>query len=69
MIAGFNWLGILDHTTIPINLATTLSVLFIYPTYTILARAIEDDGKFNWIELVSLLALFSFLMFILTRDT
>ena len=68
-IAGFNWLGILDHTTIPINLATTLSVLFIYPTYTILARAIEDDGKFNWIEIVSLLALFSFLMFILTRDT
>ena len=33
------------------------------------ARAIEDDGKFNWIEIVSLLALFSFLMFILTRDT
>jgi Ca2+/Na+ antiporter len=69
MIAGFNWLGILDHTTIPINLATTLSVLFIYPTYSILSRAIEDDGKFNWIEIVSLLALFSFLMFILTRDT
>jgi len=35
----------------PFNLATTLSVLFIYPTYTILARAIEDDGKFNWIEI------------------
>ena len=69
MIAGFNWLGILDHTTIPINLATTLSVLFIYPTYSIFSRAIEDDGKFNWIEIVSLLALFSFLMFILTRDT
>jgi hypothetical protein len=69
MIAGFNWIGVLDHTTIPINLATTLSVLFIYPTYSILSRAIEDDGKFNWIEIVSLLALFSFLMFILTRDT
>lgn len=68
MIAVFNWVGILDHTTIPINLATTLSVLFIYPTYTILSRAIEDDGKFNWIEIVSLLALFSFLMFVLTRD-
>jgi Ca2+/Na+ antiporter len=68
MIAVFNWVGVLDHTTIPINLATTLSVLFIYPTYTILSRAIEDDGKFNWIEIVSLLALFSFLMFVLTRD-
>lgn len=68
MIAVFNWVGILDHTTIPINLATTLSVLFIYPTYSILSRAIEDDGKFNWIEIVSLLALFSFLMFVLTRD-
>lgn len=68
MIAGFNWIGILDHTTIPINAATTLSVLFIYPTYSILSRAIEDDGKFNWIEIVSLLALFSFLVFLLTRE-
>ncbi len=68
MIAAFNWLGILDHTTIPINLATTLSVLFIYPTYSILSRAIEDDGKFNWIEIISLIALFAFLMFVLTRD-
>jgi hypothetical protein len=68
MIAGFNWAGILDHSTIPINAATTLSLLFIYPTYTILSRAIEDDGKFNWIEIVSLLALFSFLMFLLTQE-
>ncbi|MBX7195929.1 MAG: hypothetical protein K1X94_27995 [Sandaracinaceae bacterium] len=68
MIAVFNWVGILDHTTIPINAATTLSVLFIYPTYSILSRAIEDDGKFNWIEIVSLLALFSFLVFLLTRE-
>jgi Ca2+/Na+ antiporter len=68
MIAGFNWIGVLDHTTIPINAATTLSVLFIYPTYSILSRAIEDDGKFNWIEIVSLLALFSFLVFLLTRE-
>jgi len=68
MIAGFNWIGVLDHSTIPINAATTLTVLFIYPTYTILSRAIEDDGKFNWIEIVSLLALFSFLVFLLTRE-
>ncbi len=68
MIAGFNWIGILDHSTIPINAATTLCVLFIYPTYSILSRAIEDDGKFNWIEIVSLLALFSFLVFLLTRE-
>jgi Ca2+/Na+ antiporter len=69
MIAIFNWAGVLDHTTIPIDLRTTLAVLFIYPTYSILSRAIEDDGKFNWIEIVSLIALFSFLMFVLTRDT
>ena len=69
MIAVFNWVGILDHTTIPIDLRTTLAVLFIYPTYSILSRAIEDDGKFNWIEIVSLIALFAFLMFVLTRDT
>lgn len=68
MIAGFNWIGVLDHSTIPIDAATTLSVLFIYPTYTILARAIEDDGKFNWIEIVSLLSLFGFLLFLLTRE-
>lgn len=69
MIAIFNWVGVLDHTTIPIDLRTTLAVLFIYPTYSILSRAIEDDGKFNWIEIVSLIALFAFLMFVLTRDT
>ena len=68
MIAGFNWAGVLDHSTIPINAATTLSLLFIYPTSSILSRAIEDDGKFNWIEIVSLLALFSFLMFLLTQE-
>jgi len=69
MIAVFNWVGILDHVTIPIDLRTTLVVFFIYPTYSILSRAIEDDGKFNWIEIVSLILLFAFLMFVLTLDT
>lgn len=68
MIAFFNTIGVLDHQTVPITLSTTLSVALIYPTYGILARAIEDDGKFNWIEIVSLVALFGFLMFVLIRD-
>ena len=68
MIAVFNTTGVLDHQTVPITIQTTLSVLFVYPTYTILRRAIEDDGKFNWIEIVSLVGLFSFLMFLLAMD-
>ncbi len=68
MIAGFNTLGILDGQTVPITVSTTLAVGLIYPTYAILARAIEDDGKFNWIEIVSLVSLFGFLMFVLARD-
>ena len=68
MIAFFNTIGVLDHQTVPITISTTLSVALVYPTYGILARAIEDDGKFNWIEIVSLVALFGFLMFVLTRD-
>jgi hypothetical protein len=69
MIAFFNTIGVLDHVTIPITVATTLAVALIYPTYAILSRAIEDDGKFNWIEIVSLVALFGFLVFVLTRES
>jgi Ca2+/Na+ antiporter len=68
MIASFHSLGILHDQTIPITIPTTLAVALIYPTYAILSRAIEDDGKFNWIEIVSLVALFAFLMFVLIRD-
>jgi hypothetical protein len=68
LIAAFNTFGVLHNQTVPITTATTLSVLFVYPTYMILSRAIEDDGQFNWIEIVSLVALFAFLMFLLTRE-
>lgn len=67
MIAVFNTLGIIDET-VPITIATTLGLALIYPTYGILTRAIEDDGKFNWIEIVSLVGLFGFLVFVLIRD-
>jgi len=68
LIASFNTFGVLHHQTVPITVGTTLSVLFIYPTYAILQRAIEDDGKFNWIEIVSLVTLIGFLMFLLARE-
>jgi hypothetical protein len=68
LIAAFNSLGILHGQTVPITTSTTLSVLFIYPAYRTIGRAIEDDGQFNWTEIVSLVALLGFLMFILTRD-
>ena len=68
MIAFFNTIGVLHDQTIPITIPTTLSLALIYPTYAILSRAIEDDGKFNWIEIVSLVALFALLMFVLVRD-
>jgi hypothetical protein len=91
LTAVLDSVGILDHTTSPIDLATTLSVLFIYPSYTILSRAplacasrvrlsyaplarargrrkAPLDRALHWIEVVSLLALLSFLMFVLTRD-
>lgn len=68
LIAAFNSLGILHDQTVPITTSTTLSVLFIYPTYRMIGCAIEDDGQFNWTEIVSLVALLAFLMFILTRD-
>jgi len=68
MIAFFNTIGVLHDQTIPITIPTTLALALIYPTYAILSRAIEDDGKFNWIEIVSLVALFALLMFVLVRD-
>jgi len=68
LIASFNTFGILHHQTVPITVGTTLSVLFIYPTYAILQRAIEDDGQFNWIEIVGLVTLIGFLMFLLARE-
>lgn len=68
MIAFFNTIGVLHDQTVPITIPTTLALAFIYPTYAILSRAIEDDGKFNWIEIVSLVALFGLLMFVLVRD-
>lgn len=70
-IALFAQLGIVDllpHGGIlAIDLETTSVTLLAFPTMLILWKAVQDDGKVNWVETASMVAVFGLIIYFLAR--
>ena len=71
LIAAFGQLGIVPLTphggVLPIDLETTSVLLLGFPTMLILWKAVQDDGKVNWVETASMVAVFALITYFLAR--
>lgn len=71
LLAVFGQTGViptLDHGgIIPIDLETTSVVLLAFPPLLILWKAVQDDGKVNWVETASMVAVFSVVIYFLAE--
>ncbi|MEM9071626.1 MAG: sodium/calcium exchanger protein [Myxococcota bacterium] len=52
---------------LPIDLETTSVVVLAFPTMLILWKAVQDDGKVNWVETASMVGLFALVVYFLAR--
>ena len=71
LIAAFTQLGLvpqLPHgVALPIDLETTSVVLLAFPPMLILWKSVQDDGKVNWVETASMVAVFGLTIYFLAR--
>lgn len=59
---------IMDHGgVLVIDLETTSVVLLAFPTMLILWKAVQDDGKVNWVETASMVCVFALVVYFLAR--
>ena len=69
LLAVFGQTGVIElmpHGGIlPIDLQTTAVVLLGFPSMLFLWKAIQDDGKVNWVETATMCAIFGTVMFFL----
>ena len=54
-----------DNGVIPIDLHTTSAILLGFPSMLILWKAVQDDGKVNWLETTSMVAVFVLAIYLL----
>ncbi len=50
---------------IPINIHTTSAILLGFPSMLVLWKAVQDDGKVNWVETMSMIAIFMIVIYLL----
>lgn len=70
MLAAFTQTGIIPvfsglEGVIPINIHTTSVILLGFPSMLILWKAVQDDGKVNWVETTSMVAIFLIVIYLL----
>lgn len=70
MLAIFTQTGIIpvlggQSGVIPIDLHTTSAILLGFPSMLILWKAVQDDGKVNWLETTSMIAIFVLAIYLL----
>ena len=69
MIAAFVQLGVVppgpNGSALPIDLQTTTVILLAFPEILILWKAVQDDGKLNWIETVGMCGIFGLTLYFL----
>ena len=54
-----------DGGILAINLHTTSVIFLSFPSMLILWKSVQDDGKVNWVETVSMIGLFLFVIYLL----
>ncbi len=69
LLAAFAQMGIIpmigETGVLAINLHTTSVILLGFPSMLILWKSVQDDGKVNWVETVSMLSIFLFVIYLL----
>lgn len=70
MLAAFTQTGViaaLDNSSgvIPIDLHTTSAIFLGFPSMLILWKAVQDDGKVNWLETSTMVAIFALVIYLL----
>lgn len=70
MLAVFTQTGIIPvfsgiDGVIPINIHTTSAILLGFPSMLVLWKAVQDDGKVNWLETTSMVAIFLLVIYLL----
>ncbi len=70
MLAIFTQTGIIPvlggtNGVIPIDLHTTSAIFLGFPSMLILWKAVQDDGKVNWLETTSMIAVFVLAIYLL----
>ncbi len=70
LLAIFTQTGVIpalggENGVIPIDLHTTSAILLGFPSMLILWKAVQDDGKVNWLETSSMIAIFALAIYLL----
>lgn len=54
-----------DSGVIPIDMHTTSAILLGFPSMLILWKAVQDDGKVNWLETTTMISIFLLVIYLL----
>ncbi len=70
MLAVFTQTGVIpplndSSGVIPIDIHTTSTILLGFPSMLVLWKAVQDDGKVNWLETSSMVAIFLLVIYLL----
>ncbi len=70
MLAAFTQTGVIPALNnsggvIPIDLHTTSAIFLGFPSMLILWKAVQDDGKVNWLETSTMVAIFALVIYLL----
>ena len=70
LLAAFTQTGLIPvagstNGVIPIDLHTTSAIFLAFPSMLILWKAVQDDGKVNWLETTSMIAVFMLAIYLL----
>ncbi len=71
MLGAFAQFGMIPLTAsgaaLPIDLETTAVILLSFPPMLMLWKAVQDDGKVNWVETASMVAVFALILYFLAQ--
>ncbi len=70
LLAAFTQTGVIPATdgvdgVIPIDIHTTSAILLGFPSMLVLWKAVQDDGKVNWVETSTMVAIFLLVIYLL----
>jgi hypothetical protein len=70
LLAAFTQTGVIPSVdggngVIPIDLHTTSAILLGFPSMLVLWKAVQDDGKVNWVETSTMVAVFLLVIYLL----
>jgi len=70
MLAVFTQTGVISPINnfagvVPIDIHTTSAILLAFPSMLVLWKAVQDDGKVNWLETSTMVAIFMLVIYLL----